>query len=131
MLKCRFSAEEWRTMAIEHIHIFAVFRMETANHILFSTTIVIVMNQPQKELKEFTKFAEEKFINHKEELETTYQNRNVPSRDLQQAYLNHQQILEMELLDKIDELLTKETAYLGPLLSDIKDDYVNKLKAAK
>ena len=86
------------------------------------------MKNSQKALEEFKEFAEEKFVNHREELETTYLNRKVDANDLRHAYLSHQQILEMELLDKIDELLTNETAYLGPSLSNIKDDYVNKLK---
>ena len=86
------------------------------------------MKNSQNALDEFKEFAEEKLVNHREELETTYQNRKVDENDLRYAYLSHQQILEMELLDKMDELLTKETAYLGPSLSDIKDDYVNKLK---
>ncbi len=86
------------------------------------------MKNSQKALDEFKEFAEQKLVNHREELETTYQNRKVDKNDLRHAYLSHQQILEMELLDKIDELLTNETAYLGPSLSDIKDDYVNKLK---
>lgn len=86
------------------------------------------MENSQNALKEFKEFAEEKLVNHREELETTYQNQKVNPSDLRHAYLGHQQILEMELLDKIDELLTKETAYLGPSLSDIKNDYVNKLK---
>lgn len=86
------------------------------------------MNDPQKQLQEFAEFAKSKFINHCEELQTTYQNRKVHPHDLQQAYLNHQQILEMELQDKIDELLTKENAYLGPSLNNIKDDYIDKLK---
>lgn len=86
------------------------------------------MKNSQNALKEFKEFAEGKLVNHREELETTYQNRKVDENDLRHAYLSHQQILEMELLDKIDELLTKETAYLGPSLSNIKDDYVNKLK---
>lgn len=86
------------------------------------------MKNSQKALDEFKEFAKEKFVNHRQELETTYQNRNVEANDLRHAYLSHQQILEMELLDKIDELLTSETAYLGPFLKDIKDDYVKKLK---
>jgi hypothetical protein len=32
------------------------------------------------------------------------------------------------LLDKMDELLTKETAYLGPSLSHIKDVYIERLR---
>jgi hypothetical protein len=88
----------------------------------------MAMKNSQNALEEFKEFAEEKLVNHREELETTYQNQKVNAGDLRHAYLGHQQILEMELLDKIDELLTKETAYLGPSLSDIKDDYVNKLK---
>lgn len=88
----------------------------------------MAMKNSQKALDEFKEFAKEKFVNHRQELETTYQNRNVEANDLRHAYLSHQQILEMELLDKIDELLTSETAYLGPFLKDIKDDYVKKLK---
>ena len=88
----------------------------------------MAMKNSQNALKEFKEFAEGKLVNHREELETTYQNRKVDENDLRHAYLSHQQILEMDLLDKIDELLTKETAYLGPSLSNIKDDYVNKLK---
>ena len=86
------------------------------------------MKNSQRALDEFKEFAEEKLVNHREELETTYQNRKIDENDLRHAYLSHQQILEMELLDKIDELLTNETAYLGPSLSDIKDDYVNRLR---
>lgn len=86
------------------------------------------MKNYQKEVEEFKKFAEEKLMNHKEELEITYQNRKVDANDLRHAYVSHQQILEMELLDKIDQLLTKDTAHLGPSLTDIKDDYVNKFK---
>jgi hypothetical protein len=90
--------------------------------------IIAMSNSQKKALEEFKEFAEEKFISHREELDITYQNQKVDANDLRHAYLGHQQILEMELLDKIDELLTKETAYLGPSLSDIKNDYVNKLE---
>jgi len=87
------------------------------------------MDNHQKQLREFEEFAKSKFVNHNEELRTTYQNLRVHPNDLKQAYQAHQQILEMELQDKIDELLTKENAFLGPVLNDIKDDYVNQLKA--
>jgi hypothetical protein len=91
----------------------------------------MIMNNPQKQLQQFAEFAKSKFVNHREELQTTYQNREVHPNDLLHAYLNHQQILEMELQDKIDELLTKENAHLGPSLNNIKDDYIHKLKAER
>jgi hypothetical protein len=81
-----------------------------------------------KQLQSFAEFAKRKFINHSEELETIYQNEKVQPDDLWQAYQNHQQLLAMELHDKIDELLTIENAYLGPLFNVIKDDYIEKLR---
>ena len=83
----------------------------------------------EKELKEFAAFAERKFTYHQEELEETYLNRKLHARDLRKAYLAHRQILEMELLDKMDELLTKDTAYLGPSLGRIKDAYIDRLSS--
>jgi hypothetical protein len=87
-----------------------------------------VMKKAQKALEEFKEFAERRLINHEEELATTYQNVKVDENDLRHADHSHQQILEMELVDKIDELLTHETAHLGPFLSDVKDYYIKKLK---
>jgi len=87
------------------------------------------MDNHQKHLREFEEFAKSKFIDHSEELRATYQNVRVHPHDLQLAYLAHQQILEIELQDKIDELLTRGNVFLGRSLTDIKDDYINKLKA--
>jgi hypothetical protein len=86
------------------------------------------VNNIPNELKEFMEFAQDKFMNHKEELEICYQCRRIASNDLRHAYLSHQQILEMELLDKIDELLTIENVFLKPMLYSIKDKYIEKLK---
>lgn len=86
------------------------------------------MKNSQKALEAFKEFAEKKLVNHRGELATINQNRKVGENDVRHAYLSHQQILEMELLDKMDELLTNETAHLGPFFRDVKDYYINKLK---
>jgi hypothetical protein len=101
-----------RELAIENI-----LRKKTIN-----------MKKSQKALEEFKEFAERRLMNHEVELATTNQSLKGAENDLRRADHSHQQILEMELLDKIDELLTHETAYLGPFLSDVKDYYIKKLK---
>jgi hypothetical protein len=85
------------------------------------------VNNHQRQLQEFEEFAENKFIDHSVE---AFQQR-VPMHDSQQTYPSSQQILEMELHDKIDEMLTTDNAHLGPSLNRIKDDYVSKIRAVE
>jgi AAA+ ATPase superfamily predicted ATPase len=86
------------------------------------------MDSHQKHLREFEEFAKSRFVDHSEELRTTYQNARVHPHDLRLAYLAHQQILEIELQDKIDELLKGENVSLRTMLNGIKDRYLEKLK---
>jgi hypothetical protein len=81
-----------------------------------------------KQLRDFVEFAERKFVNYSDEVETIYQNEKVEPDEVLHAYQKHQQILEMELHDRIDEVLTTENAYLGPLFNDIKDNYIQKIR---
>ena len=61
------------------------------------------MDNLRKRLLELEEFAKNRLVNGNEELQTTYLGRRIHPRD--------QQIPEMELQDKIEELLSKENAY--------------------
>lgn len=84
--------------------------------------------QNRELLQDFAEFAKRNLLHYSDEVETIYQNEKVQQDDFRHACQKHQQILEMELHDKIDEMLTIENAYLGPLFNAIKDDYIQKLR---
>ena len=87
------------------------------------------MSNPAIQIEVFRDFAKSELKNHKCELETRSQNRELASDDLmQEAYSEHRQIFGKELTEKMEELITEDNRFLRPSLEEIKEKYVDKLK---
>ena len=88
------------------------------------------MSNTAQQIETFRDFAEKELKNHAGELETRYQNRELASNNLlQEGYQEHQKIFEKELADKIEKLLTEDNQFLRPALIELKERFVEKLKA--
>lgn len=88
------------------------------------------MSTTADEIEVFRDYAKKKLENHKGELDTRYQNRELASIDLkEQAYKEHEQIFQRELSDKIEEIITKDNQFLRPALNDLKERFIEKLKS--
>lgn len=78
--------------------------------------------------REFKAYAEEKYTNHKAELDTRYGNEKIDTDTLTQAYQEHQKMLRHELEEKINSILpAKEDNTLKGELENIKHTYVGKI----
>ncbi len=89
------------------------------------------MANPSEQIESFRQFAEDELNNHIQELQTNYQNRGLASEELkQQAYAEHEKIYSKELSDKMDEFVTDGNQSLNPALTDIKDKFIEKIKAS-
>ena len=87
------------------------------------------MSNPAIQIEVFRDFAKNELKNHKCELETRSQNRELASDDLmQEAYSKHRQVLENELSEKMEELISEDNRFLRPALEEIREKYVGKLK---
>lgn len=87
------------------------------------------MSNTAQQIEIFREFAKKELRNHAFELETHYQNRELASNDLkEQAYKEHRQLLEKQLADKIEGLLTENNQFLRPALIELKERFVAKLK---
>lgn len=87
------------------------------------------MSNAARQIEIFREFAGKELKNHSLELETHYQGRDLASNDLkQQAYIEHKEIFEKQLSDKMEELLTADNQFLRPALTELKERFIEKLK---
>ena len=87
------------------------------------------MENKNQAVPQFEQFAEERLKNHLAELATSYENEKLDKEVLQQAYQAHREILNKELVEKIQSLLSSEShSGLKEDLEHIKDTYLSKLQ---
>jgi hypothetical protein len=86
------------------------------------------MKDSLKELQTFKDFAAARLRNHTEELETKYQDREPASEVRKQGFIEHQQMFEKELSDKIDELIAKDDNSLKPEMRTVKKTFIDKFR---
>jgi vacuolar-type H+-ATPase subunit H len=87
------------------------------------------MDSKTEAVEQFEQFAKERTNNHLAELNTRYENEKPDKELLQQAYMKHREILEKELDEKIQSLLSSESnSGLKENLDKIKASYLAKLE---
>ena len=87
------------------------------------------MENKNQAVQQFEQFAKERLSNHLAELNTRYENKKPDKEVLQQAFKEHREILNKELDEKIQTLLSSESnSGMKEDLGNIKDIYISKLQ---
>lgn len=88
------------------------------------------MEDTTKRIEEFRQFANDKLKTHQDELHTRYENEKIDSATLEQGYEQHRNILQKELAEKIDILLSgDENPWLQAELKRLGETYIEQLSA--
>lgn len=86
------------------------------------------MKNYNKEIEEFKFFAHSKLKTHKTELQTRYGNEQIDPETLEKGYEEHRKILEQELREKTDVVLSgEENSRLKDELNNISSDIIKQL----
>lgn len=86
------------------------------------------MTNKTEVVQQFEQFAKERLSNHLAELNTRYENEKPDKEVLQQAYKEHHKIINKELDEKVQSLLSSESnSGLKEELENIKGTYLSKL----
>ncbi|MBN9484574.1 MAG: hypothetical protein J0H46_14565 [Bacteroidetes bacterium] len=86
------------------------------------------MKEYNKEIDDFKQFASAKLNTHKNELQTRYENENIDKDTLENGYREHQTILEKELREKADALLSgEENPWLREEINTISTNMIKQL----
>jgi len=85
------------------------------------------MESVENEVVAFKIFANKTMKNHLDELNTRYRERPIDPNVVRQAYHEHQAILERELADRIDAIISSEKnqMYVKESLDRIKEDMLS------
>ena len=86
------------------------------------------MTNKNDTVKEFEQYSEDKLKNHLADLNTRYENEKPDKEVLRQAYQAHCEILNKELDEKVQAILSSESNVgLKVDLENVKDTYLSKL----
>ncbi len=87
------------------------------------------MEKNTQPLETFRMYAETELENHKRELQTRYQDRELSSDDLkEEAYRKQREIFEKELSEKMMELSGENNQFLHASLTGLKEKFVDRLR---
>ncbi len=86
------------------------------------------MKAKEQALDTFHEFAGQALENHKRELETRYQGRELSSTELrEEAYRKQRELFGKELSEKIEELADSGDQFLRASLWELKEEYLGRL----